>query len=264
MTISSDTIVDIELKKFHTVTFQINNYFSNTVGMAGVAFNNDSLITNAGGNVSFAEVTKGMAYSVQVLANHYLPFSTSINIAGDSLFVFVIDADITAPVAQAATGLNDHGFTAEWTAGTNADQYALFVSDDNFSTYITGYDSAVVTTLSEVITGLTPGATYHFRLRSVNAYGVSGYSNTGTATTTTANDQATTTIILVFPNPATDIIAVNCIGELPSYISVYDAFGRKLIEQPAEAENKIVVSFLPDGIYYLHCGEIVSTFVVKR
>lgn len=262
--ISADTIINIELKKFHAVSFQINNYFNNSIVMAGVAFNNDSLTTAASGNVTFIEVCKGMGYSVQVLANHYLPFSTSINIAGDSTFSFVIDADISAPVAQSATGLNDHGFTAEWTTGTNADEYALFVSSDNFATYLTGYDSAVVTTLSHVVSGLTPGLTYYFRLRSVNTYGVSGYSNTGTAITTTAIDEAISTTIMVFPNPATDYIEVNFSGQLPGCISVYDAFGRKLIEQQSEAENKIVVSSLPKGVYYLHCGETVSAFVVTR
>ena len=262
--ISSDTAINIELKKFHSVSIDVINYFNSNVGMAGVLFNGDSLVTAAGSGVAFPNVVKGAACSVQILANHYLPYLTSVDINGDTSFIFVLDADISAPVVQTVTGLNDHGFTAEWTAGLNADEYALFVSADNFATYIAGYDSAVVTTLSEIISGLTPGLTYYFRLRSVNAYGVSDYSNTGTAMTTTGIGEENATTILIYPNPATDFIDVNFSGQLPGFISIYDAYGRQLTEQRATNKNRIVVSEFPCGIYYLHCGETVSTFVVTR
>jgi hypothetical protein len=69
---------------------------------------------------------------------------------------------------------------------------------------------------------------------------------------------------LIYPNPATDFIDVNFSGQLPGFISIYDAYGRQLTEQRATNKNRIVVSEFPCGIYYLHCGETVSTFVVTR
>jgi trimeric autotransporter adhesin len=89
----------------------------------------------------------------------------------------------SAPSASAATAVNQNSFTANWSAVTGAASYSLDVSSDNFSNLITGYAAKSVSGLNDAITGLTPGTTYQYRVRAVNASGLSTNSNTITQVT---------------------------------------------------------------------------------
>lgn len=81
------------------------------------------------------------------------------------------------PVAGSATAILVNGFTANWTAAQSASSYQLDISTNNFSTFIPGYNGAVVTGTSSVVTGLTAGTTYQYRLRALNPSGASSNSN---------------------------------------------------------------------------------------
>jgi hypothetical protein len=82
-----------------------------------------------------------------------------------------------APAALAATGVQQFQFTANWNSVTGAANYRLDVSSDNFSTFVTGYNSKTVTGTSDAVTGLTAGTTYQYRVRASNASGQSVNSN---------------------------------------------------------------------------------------
>jgi hypothetical protein len=82
------------------------------------------------------------------------------------------------PVLAQATGIGQTGFTANWDAVNGATGFNIDVSKDDFSTFVSGYENKVLTVVtSEVIAGLVPGATYKYRVRSVNSGGSSPYSN---------------------------------------------------------------------------------------
>lgn len=76
-------------------------------------------------------------------------------------------------------------FMASWDSVAGATGYLLDVSaNDSFSDYVGGYhDLDVGNVTGRVVTGLTPGATYYYRVRSYPAIGPDSYSETMTGTT---------------------------------------------------------------------------------
>lgn len=89
-----------------------------------------------------------------------------------------------APEALDPAQIASTSFTANWNAATGATLYELDVSTDNFSTFVSGYDALEVTTgLEEAITGLSPNTSYKYRVRAVNASGVSANSLDKSVTT---------------------------------------------------------------------------------
>ncbi len=89
-----------------------------------------------------------------------------------------------APVLQDPTQIASSSFSASWNASTGAASYQLDVSVDNFTTYVEGYEALVVTGgLEESVTGLTPETAYKYRVRAVNASGVSANSLEKSVTT---------------------------------------------------------------------------------
>src|SRR5438067_4629739 len=76
-------------------------------------------------------------------------------------------------------------FMASWQSVNGATGYRLDVSTSNaFSSYVNGYqDLDVGNVTGQVVTGLSQGATYYYRVRAYDAAGTGGYSNVMTATT---------------------------------------------------------------------------------
>ncbi|NCC74507.1 MAG: T9SS type A sorting domain-containing protein, partial [Sphingobacteriia bacterium] len=258
----SDTTIVIELKKYYSVTFQLKNVFDNPVSAAGVMFNGDSLVSDAGGEAVFGNVLKATGMSVLVNEIHYVPFSSTVSIAGDTVILLSIQADISAPVPSAVTVIDDHSFTASWTAGANATQYALFVSDDNFVSTLPGYDSVTVSSLNYPVTGLTAGQTYYFRLRSLNSYGYSAYSSVGTAETTTGIKEISDCLIEVFPNPANSYIVVNSHGVMfPQRVDIFSVSGQQVMSHEINGMETIDISALQPGVYYLRIMDYVQQII---
>ncbi|KAF5028701.1 Ycf48-like protein [anaerobic digester metagenome] len=262
--LTSDTVLTVELKKYHNVTFRLSNVYSDLIGNAGIKFNGDSLITNATGEVVFTDIVKASAMNYEIREIHYLPESGIADIGGDTVFEFTIMADIAAPVPQTVTSVSDHSFTAVWLAGTNAAEYALFVSDDNFVSVLPCYDSVIVTALNYDVNGLTPGLNYYFRLRSVNIYGYSAYSVTGTAATTTGVNDQTVKTVMAYPVPADDFVTVILSGNFSNEsILLIDATGRTVLESEAGPECIINLSGLESGVYYIKADNNVCRVIKK-
>lgn len=78
---------------------------------------------------------------------------------------------LNAPIAKAATNIVLDGFTIGWTKVKDAVSYQLDVSTDNFSTYLTGYESKSIADTVISITGLVSGTQYKYRVRAVNSFG---------------------------------------------------------------------------------------------
>lgn len=84
-----------------------------------------------------------------------------------------------APVAQTATGATNNAFTAVWQASAGASLYLLDIATDaQFANLLAGFSGLNVGNVtSYAVTGLTPGATYYYRVRAQNPCGTSGFSN---------------------------------------------------------------------------------------
>jgi uncharacterized repeat protein (TIGR03803 family) len=90
----------------------------------------------------------------------------------------------SAPNATAATSVTALSFTANWTGTSPADEYRLDVSDvATFITTLGAYDNLQVLTTSEVVTGLSAGTTYFYRIRASNSSGSSEDSDVESVTT---------------------------------------------------------------------------------
>ena len=90
-----------------------------------------------------------------------------------------------APVALAANGLMGNRFTANWNAVSGAIAYAIDVSLNNtFTSFVAGYNNLVVgANLTSIISGLSNGTIYYYRVRASNATCTSVNSNVITANT---------------------------------------------------------------------------------
>jgi hypothetical protein len=72
--------------------------------------------------------------------------------------------------------------------------------------------------------------------------------------------------IYIFPNPATDYISLYAQKFGPmSEIVIYDVFGELvLVAQTPSSEQRIDISALPPGIYFVRIGERIGKFMIVK
>ncbi len=262
--LSSDTTITIVMKKYHEVTVSVENIFANAIAGADVTLGLINDQTDASGTVIFQNVTKANGIQLQISATHYNGETITVDILGDTIFTVVLDADLDAPVANVAGNIEDNSFEANWTSVANADAYALFVSQDNFVTYITGFDSLIVTGTTRLVDGLTAGQQYTYRLRAINSYGISDYSNVISATTTDHTGIANheTEIFSIYPNPAKDLLYISIENPaMNEMLYVNDILGRNIMVINPSQTSEIIISALPEGIYIIKYMDKAVRFV---
>jgi len=91
---------------------------------------------------------------------------------------------IAAPVAIAASNIGFTGFTANWNTVTGFTDYQLDLSiSPTFVSYVGVYQNYPVSATSLVLSGLTGGTTYYYRVKTMLGLNYSDYSNVITAIT---------------------------------------------------------------------------------
>ncbi len=183
----------------------------------------------------------------------------SSNASGTSVNSNVVSAlTIPAtPTTTAATAISQTGFMANWDAVTGATEYYLDVATDaGFTSVESGYDNLQVTGTSATVTGLLPGTTYYYRIRSANASGNSPSSMVASQVTRPADPVATNatsigqTSLAANWDPVTGVdnyyLEVSTNSDLSDPIAGYDG----TVALPSTSSSEIVTNVTPGTTYY--------------
>jgi len=140
-------------------------------------------------NVTYSNVTVGnTAVTVNGLTNGNVYYYRvravdGLGVASSNSNTITVYPAPPAPIAAAATAGTPSSFTANWSNVTFAESYRIDVSTTNFSTFVAGYNNLTVSGTSVMVTGLSPGTTYTYRIRSFNSTATSANSTVISATT---------------------------------------------------------------------------------
>jgi photosystem II stability/assembly factor-like uncharacterized protein len=171
----------------------------------------------------------------------------------DDAVEIILQAGIDAPVALAATSASASEFTANWEIVSAADYYLLYVSGNNFASHLSGYNGAEVDGLSHTVSGIEAGVEYAYRLKAVSTFAESEYSNSIKVTGTSGIESTLADQMVLYPNPATDIVHIDNGDQVLHTIEILDIYGR-LIESRSGIQSvgrvyDIDISGLKPGVY---------------
>lgn len=142
----------------------------------------------------------------------------------DDLVIVVVPIP-AAPVAAPATDISTTSFLASWSPIEGATKYQLDVSADDFATFVGDFKSKEFTATSTVVEGLNAGSQYKYRVRAVNAGGVSNNSPAITVLTAAITGDVKIIEFTVSPNPIEDVFQVNGLKDGETNMQIIDMKG---------------------------------------
>ncbi len=160
------------------------------------------------------------------------------------------DATVTtlsnAPTVGTGSSPTATGFTANWTAPTNdgseAYTYTVEADDDNTFASVNATGSGITSgTLLYTFTTLSPGVTYYYRVKAVNAGGSSAWSSVSAGITTTSSTVPTISTVT-----ATSITINSAASGGNSITDGGDAITHKGVVWDASANPTIALSTKTD------------------
>ena len=139
-------------------------------------YNNKDLGNVTSFNVS--SLNANTQYYYRVRASN----STTTTSSSNTISVITL---LTSPIAIPATNISTTGFTAKWNRLTGATSYKIDVStSSDFSTFLTNYNNKDAgNDTTAIVSSLTPGTTYYYRVRAYSSSNSSGNSNSITVST---------------------------------------------------------------------------------
>ncbi len=183
--LSSGSATDVGNYSTRTITFPANSSANQTTS---VTITDDALL----------EDTENLVFSLVNVSG-----GSSASAGANSTFTLtILDNDIPAVVATSATGVGYIGFTANWNAASGITDYQFDLSTDNaFGSFVGVYQNYAVSGTSLLLSDLTEGSTYYYRVRAVYNGSYGTYSNIITV--------QTNAIIVINTPVATDATAIS-------------------------------------------------------
>ena len=170
------------------------------------------------------------------------------------------------PTGLTASDVQGESITITWNNDANVSSWNIQYRPENGQ-----LSSATSTTNSYTISGLTGGTTYQIQVQANCGDGnLSDWSSPITVTTTGITNWLENCVTL-FPNPAKEVVNVQCTMynvQLTGELSVFDVYGKLLQIVPVTSEiTPINVSGLANGMYFVRVtteeGSVTKTFVKK-
>ncbi|MEP1032303.1 T9SS type A sorting domain-containing protein [Ekhidna sp.] len=197
---------------------------------------------------------------------YYKVYGTSV-LEGDSR---VLEAEVlslpAAPTFGATTDATTAEFTINWTVDDGASIFFLDVSEsDDFSDFLPGYESRLVSGLSSTISN-RPSGTYYFRVAASNTSGLSDFSAVGTIILDPLS--ITENEIIGYPNPSTGHFTIRGLDSKVEF-ELIDMLGQKVDFKVVNKEGgfEFDISSLMNGSYLLrisHEFDVITKTIVKK
>ena len=135
------------------------------------------------------------------------------------------------PTLLEASDVTLEGFTINWESLDGANEYEVDISTDNFASYVPAFDSVTVLVDQTFSVAGFDGGIYQYRVRAVNASGLSANSETGTVEIITlgiGDLERNELEMKVFPNPGSQFVSLQLPEEIRAtfHITISDLSGR--------------------------------------
>ncbi|HMG92532.1 MAG TPA: T9SS type A sorting domain-containing protein [Chryseolinea sp.] len=157
------------------------------------------------------------------------PYHVRIKGANDSYsspYLTTLDTtDIIPQNALPPTNVTASSFVANWTNVPGTDSCIVQLSDDNFATFIAGYESVVVNGSSLSVNGLEEGLAYQYRVKRFKNKKSSAFSNAITVNVITGIEEPGSLSVNLYPNPVSDQIVVEVPEITNATVVIYSLSG---------------------------------------
>ncbi len=170
------------------------------------------------------------------------------------------------PTGLTASDVQDESITLTWNADANVSSWNIQYRPEGGQ-----LSTASTTTNSYTISGLTGGTTYQIQVQANCGDGnLSDWSPAINVTTTGIENWLENSVTL-FPNPAKEVVNVQCTMnnvQMAGELHLFDVYGKLLQIVPITSEiTPINVSGLADGMYFVRvtteAGMVTKTFVKR-
>ena len=221
-------------------------------------------VTGTGTGNTFSASLDDLAPNTEYTYKAFVVFDGNA-IYGDEKTFTTLAAPCGVPTGLHHTNIQNESITVEWDAadGVNIWKVRYRTQNGTWNTLLSNMNNLQ-------ITGLTGNTTYEIQVQANCGSGnLSDWSESITATTTDVGiEEYLSNSIVLFPNPAKEVINVQCTMNNVQSVEVIDVYG-KVINSLNVTENptRINISGLANGMYFVRVttdmGVVTKTFVKR-
>jgi hypothetical protein len=178
------------------------------------------------------------------------------------------DEPCDVPTGLHVTSVENEAIAIAWDANASVNSWNIHYRPQNGT-----WNSATSNTNSYTITGLTGHTTYEIQVQADCGDGnVSDWSGSVSEETTNVGiEEWLENSVTLFPNPAKDVVNVECTMNNVQGVEVYDVFGKVVqivgLPQCDSPTTRINVAGLADGVYFVRVttdrGVVTKSFVKR-